>query len=324
MPPTFSEMQDSNGRIARAIDKVGRGRLTNAYTSTTFVYGTTGGGVVGPAVEQWQAYVTLSRKANNAMAAFVTGEAEEAADPMRKLNIYDPGPRTKVALDNQMMDLYYGQEGTSVHERRDRTIGEYVHFAMGFDGFYDHRLSGRETYLKTFGRHPDGRGGVIEGWMSSPKHPSGYKEFGGCLYPDPEAKGKGLSATKEMSRVIRTGIFELGGTLVFEGTNVTYQSVFVPGAYVSDTSLEAESLFKFFTPGKSRVPYGKGTLIFHWHGQEVVPSHALFHSNWLYHCPQGGSPTFHKLGNQRKDHSEPVKPIYNNFVKISVVPDPPR
>lgn len=318
---SFSEMADSEGRIERAINQVGKTRLENAFMNSIFVYGTTGGAFIGPAINQWRAYMLLNRKAHNQEVKSGSRVGQLVSEDIRKLNIYDPGPRTKIALDNQMMDLYYGQEGTSIHLHRNRTIGEYVHYAMGFSGFYDHRISGRDTYLNSFGRHPDGKGGLIEGWMSSPRPPNGFKEFEGFYYPDPDASGKGISATKEMSRIIRTGIYKLGGTLIFEGTNVTYQSVFAMNAYVSDTSLEAENLFKFFTPGKSRVKFGKGEIVFHWHGKETIPSLALFHSNWYFACPAGGKPLFHKMQNQRRaDPNEILKPIYNNFVRFSEVP----
>lgn len=319
---SFSEMADSEGRIERAIRRVGKERLANAFRNSIFVYGTTGGSFVAPAIDQWRASMLLNRKTHNQKVQSGSLAGELVSEDLRKLNIYDPGPRTKIALDNQMMDCYYGQEGTSIHLRRNRTIGEYVHYAMCFSGFYDQRVSGRDAYLNSFGKHPDGKGGFIEGWASWPKLPNGFREFDEFYYPDPDTPGKGYSATKEMSRIIRMGIYELGGTLIFEGTNVPYQGVFVKGARVSDTSLEAENLFKFFTPGKSRINFGKGELVFHWHGKETVPSLALFHSNWYFFCPPGGKPVFHKMQNQRRaDPSEELKPIYNNFVRISVMPD---
>ena len=319
---SFSEMADSAGRIDRAINRVGRKRLENAFINSTFVYGTTGGAFMGSAIERWRAYMLRNRKAHNKAVQSGSSGGGLVSEDMRKLNFYDPGPRTKVALDNQMMDLYYGQEGTSIHLSRNRTIGEYVHYAMSFFGFYDHRISGRDAYLNSFGKHPDQKGGFIEGWASWPRPPNGFTEFEGFYYPDPDNSGKGISATKEMSRIIRTGIYELGGTLIFEGTNVTYQSVFVIGAYVSDTSLEAENLFKFFTPGKSRVKFGNGELVFHWHGKETIPSLALFHSNWYFFSPPDGKPLFHKMQNQRRaDSNEVLKPIYSNFVKVSVMPE---
>ena len=301
----YSVMLDSDGRIDRAINKVGEERIAKSFKDSIFVYGTTGGAFMGSVIEQWRASMVRNRIVHNKDVKSGKLDGDVVSEDLRKLNFYDPGPRTQTALDNQMMDCYYGQDGTSIHMRRNRTIGEYVHYAMCFIGFYDHRISGRDAYLNTFGRHSDGKGGVIEGWASWPRPLNGFSQFDGFYYPDQTAPGKGLSATKEMSRIIRTGIFKLGGTLVFEGTNVTYQSVFVEGAYVSDTSLEAENLFKYFTPGNSRAEFGKGEIIFHWHGKETVPSLALFHSNWLFYCPTGGKPTFHKMQNQRKaDPSE--------------------
>lgn len=318
----FNKMSDSDGRIESAFTQAGKASVARAFNDSVFVYGTTGGAFIGPAVDRWRATMLRKRVIHNQAVQSGGSNGEVVSENLRKLNFYDPGPRTKVALDNQMMDLYYGQDGTSIHLRRNRTIGEYVHYAMCFSGFYDHRVSGRDTYLDSFGKHPDGKGGLIEGWSSWPRPPNGFAQFKGFYYPDPDTAGEGISATKEMSRIIRTGIFKLGGTLIFEGTNVTYQSVFVKGAYVSDTSLEAENLFKFFTPGKSRVKFGEGELVFHWHGKETIPSLALFHSNW-YFFAKDNKPLFHKFQNQyRADPNEILKPIYQNFVAFSTVPKP--
>jgi len=59
-----------------------------------------------------------------------------------------------------------------------------------------------------------------------------------------------------------------------------------------------------------------GTLIFHWHGKEEVPTQFKFHSNWIY-AMANGKPVFHTIANQRKDVSRVgIKPIYDNFTRL--------
>ncbi len=117
-----------------------------------------------------------------------------------ELNIYDPGRRINEYIKNnhQMMDLYYGQAGTSLHELRDPIIAEFVHYTMKFQGTFDANTSGRESYLKSFYTK-------IEGWDKSTPSKDTYN---------------GLTATQEMSRIIRWGVYMYGGTIIFEGKDV--------------------------------------------------------------------------------------------------------
>src|SRR5438067_1539658 len=104
---------DENMR--KAFDEVGEIPLRTAFRQAIFVYGTTGtGSLIGKILKQM---MIQARGPNQATLSF-----------------YDPGPRTAFALANQMMDLYYGMKGVSLHENRIPTIGAYVHRAMGFKG----------------------------------------------------------------------------------------------------------------------------------------------------------------------------------------------
>lgn len=93
-----------------------------------------------------------------------------------------------------------------------------------------------------------------------------------------------LTGTKEISRIVRDGIFKYGGHLVFEGKSVSWGNVFTGGKFIADTAEEAIQLMPYFAadPGKSTVDYGKGKLTFHWGGKPTAPSQAHFRQNWFY------------------------------------------
>ncbi len=318
--PSQSPSQSADPRVDCAIAALGAGNLEAAFANpeNVFVYGTTGGAFVGGTINKWRAAIEAWRQTRNVELRAAGREGPLENEVLRQLNFYDPGPRTRAAFGRQMMDLYYGQGGTNMHLWRVPIIGEYVHRAMEFKGQYDHTKSGRETYLDSFSTTAE-NGEIIEGWMNSPRPRDGKPEFDGFLYPDPDRPGRGLTATKEMSRVIREGIKYFGGTLIFEGTNVSYESVFVDGAYVSDTSLEAETLFAYFRPGETEAKFGNGTIIFHWRGVPTKPTHALFHSNWYFAMGVAGRPIFHKDKNHRFQPGkprQPVKSIYQNFSPV--------
>lgn len=210
---------------------------------------------------------------------------------LRKLNLFETGRRGQAYLsgDCQMMDLYYGQAGTALHLKRDPIIAEFVHYAMDFIGAFSMRGSGRDEYIHTFRTS-------IEGWDN--KSPS-IKKY------------NGLTATKEMSRIIRWGIAYFGGTLIFEGKNVYYSQVFDPSApRVGDTDLEARELFKYFRPSCSNVPFGKGHLIFHWNGKETIPTKSHFISNWKW-----SDNRTHSQGNFANNLREnTLFPTWHNFI----------
>lgn len=237
------------------------GSVAKAFQETTFVYGTTGGGsMIGLAIKRFGEAIRKKRAGGSG------------------LNFYNPGHRVNEYMSGskkQMMDLYCGQEGTNLHESRDPTIGKYVHRAMEFVGDYDQHVSGIDAYAKTHGSSHKPWQEVSAG-NDGRKHLYYHKDKSGSLI--------GMTGTQEMSRVIRAAIKYFGGTLIFDGACVYYYDVFTDAAnvYRSDTMLEARALFPYFSPGRSSVPYGKGTLVFHWSGQETIPSHAKFETNWRF------------------------------------------
>ncbi len=296
--PRQVKLSSLDPAVRTAIEQCGFGaresELGIAFREAKFVYGTQGSNVL-----------------KKVFAAFVDGNTrnasperqQAAADRQRLKGIFDTGMRGRAfAHDDhgQMMDLYYGGNGFDTYKSRNAHIGKFVHKAMGF-GAYDPQVPGYVAYWNTFGKIalPDEEkakrlardpkdSGYYEGWEEPPAEANGI--YGGFHYPDFDnaqngAVGSvGISATKYMSRCIRQAIAYFGGTLVFEGAEVYYEAVFTSRSdfWDSDTALEARALFPFFgaQPGKSKVEFGCGSLIFHWFGKEAVPTKALFRENW--------------------------------------------
>lgn len=266
--PTMDTVSQKAGSAPVPSDKA----IAKAFQESTFYYGTVGG-----------------ENANKTFINELVGNAKKA-NPNYNSAYYWAGDRAKSYLtdrgttDNtnaQMMDLYYGEEGTSVHKLRNPVIGQYVHKKMGYKGEYDHEKSGRDAYRETYATTI-----TAEGWKW-PNEEWGSKGESSAKWHHPDT-GAALTGTMEISRVIRDGIFNYGGTLVFDGKNVVHSSNFVEGTYQGDTNKEARALFPYFAafPGYSRVPFGQGVLIFHWGGKETVPTKALFLSNWNLLVPK--------------------------------------
>ena len=209
----------------------------------------------------------------------------------REVNLFDPGRRANYWIDSgcQMMDLYYGETGTNVHEKRIPAIAEFVHCAMQFSVPFEMKKSGRETYMEHFNTS-------IEGY--DPNTPSA-KQY------------RGLTATKEMSRIIRWGISRFGGTLIFEGRELYYSQVFANMERCGDTDLEARELFKYFTPGRSTVAFGKGKIIFYWSGKETVPTKVHFLTNWTWHNNETHGANNIAAATFLRENK--LLPIWNNF-----------
>jgi hypothetical protein len=190
-----------------------------------------------------------------------------------------------------MMDLYYGQAGTALHTFRIPAIAEFVHYAMDFAGPFNMNESGLDAYMRTFNT-------LIEGWDD--RTPA-------------RRKYDNLTATKEMSRIIRWGIIRFGGKIVFEGRQVYYEQVFDPTKpRVSDTDLEAQELFQFFQPGLSTAPMGKGAVTFYWGGRETVPTKLHFFTNWTF-----ANGRTHVAANMRQfSRRRALRPIWNNFLDL--------
>jgi hypothetical protein len=285
-------------RLTAARDKVGELKLKKAFNSVTFVYGTQGrGSVIVKGLKAW---------AGRAKAGAVPNPADQRIEKVieRELNLFDPGRRAQVYLAGgyQMMDMYYGQAGNDVYKLRDPVIAEFVHYAMGFKTAFTAKETGRDAYMSHFKTQ-------TEGWRDGGPANAAY----------------GISATKEISRIIRWGIQTMGGKLIFEGRELFYSQVFLSNSpRVSDTDLEARELFKFFAPNASQVSFGKGKIIFNWAGKETVPTKYHFMTNWKFGgMDKDGKPLMHKKSNIDAQALSFVAgplylPIWNNFADVPI------
>lgn len=297
-----------DSRLQKALIEAGEWKVAAAFKQSVFVYGTKGSGSrIVAGLRNWAGKTRRSKEELARAGYKVNTPAWKARDARpvneekrqvieRTLNLFDPGRRAAAYIggNHQMMDLYYGQANTSLHTRRIPAIAEFVHHAMGFKGPFSMNQSGREAYMETFKT-------TIEGWDGSTPSKTAYD---------------GLTATKEMSRIIRWGIHRFGGKLIYEGREVYYGQVFDKNApYIGDTDLEARELFRYCRPGMSNAPFGKGRLVFHWCGIETVPTKVHFLTNWTrtkdrkkHQIPNMATKTFAKDAN--------LLPIWNNFSSL--------
>ncbi|MCP4191167.1 MAG: hypothetical protein GY768_11130 [Planctomycetaceae bacterium] len=330
--------------VEAAATKVGRTRLQEAFKKHTFVYGTEGtGSNIVSGLKRWAARPHrstwelakdgynvqtphhLAREARHAQRPHPPGLASlepvheglaledtrgvpwhlkpsEHTNPFnvrkvleRELNLFDPGRRANFYIDSgcQMMDFYYGKAGTYLHKKRDPVIAEFIHHAMGFAAPFSMVESGRQAYMREFNTS-------VEGYDNN--SPS-------------KARYNGLTATKEMSRLIRWGISTFGGTLVFEGREVYYSQVFRTNPpRIGDTDLEARELFQYFEPGASAVPFDKGRILFHWCGTQTVPTKVHFLTNWTWANNETHKPANIAKPSFARDAS--LLPIWDNFAAL--------
>jgi hypothetical protein len=280
-------------RIVDALGQAGELGVKAAFQKLAFIYGTQGTGTAAVrAATLWRTKMQTLNRPDHTAAAAAKGQAKNPniarGEARRRVfdefKLFEPGTRVEqyVHKGYQMMDMYYGPmltaqqeaaehpEGGShygLHGLRDPHIAAFVHHAMGFKGPFLMQHSGRKAYMDSFKT-------VKEGWAWD--SPVRY----------PTSDGKTITATQEMSALIRWGIHKYGGTLVFEGKQVFYHQVFCfdPASEGSrgagDTELEAMDLFPYFTPGVSSATYGRGRVIFQWGGRETVPTKCHFLSNW--------------------------------------------
>jgi hypothetical protein len=272
--------------LVDAMNKVGEAKLVFAFKGTKFVYGTSGyGSPVVRIIKRWAAMKPTKPGKD--------GVVPDRPFVNRELNLFDPGARAKTYIGEgcQMMDMYYGKAGNDIYTKRDPVIAEFIHYAMEFKGSFRKDKSGRDEYMETFKTQ-------IEGWDASTPAKDKYE---------------GLTATKEMSRIIRWGVKRFGGKIIFEGRDVYYSQVFDPRATrITDTDMEAIDLFAAFQPGRMFAPWGKGTIEFYWCGYPTLPSRALFRSNWRW----DGVKT-HGIGNSpgERPQAENLRPIWRNFIE---------
>ena len=331
-------IQPDHNRLERIAEQVGLEALRDAFRENTFVYGTMGNGsLIISGLKRWAArppsahrlkevdqgvvaefeakqnpkkdiYFGQNRAQKNAANRNPLSRAKVAPSPrpdmlrktlQRELNLFDPGRRANFYIRSgcQMMDLYYGQAGTILHKHRIPIIAEFVHKALEWNVPFSMARSGRDTYMEEFNTR-------VEGYYNDSPSVNRYR---------------GLTATKEMSRIIRWGISQFGGTIIFEGRELYYSQVFCNLPRLGDTDVEARELFQHFKPGQSTASYGDGRVIFYWSGTETVPTHVHFLSNWTWHISRQGVDQLHSIANYAKKDFFSGKhflPIWFNFERV--------
>ncbi len=247
--------------------------------------------------------------------AFSSRETDEEGNHKPVAAIFQAGTRQHVQRSNnfQMMDMYYGDAGNEIKEdgkwvawagnlgeKADPDILEFVMYAIKLKF-----LPEWEIY-NTWEKKPGPGKNPYEVFRSMLKGPAYYTDpITDKMYGDDDWYHLKMSATKEISRIIRWGIGEYGGNLIFDGADVYYDQVFNKKDRLADTDLEARVLFQYFnlkvspentTPhGESKANWGRGngTVTFHWHGKETTPSKLLFLTSWQFSIFAGEQ--FYKL-----------------------------
>ena len=100
-----------------------------------------------------------------------------------------------------MMDMSYGQAGTTLHELRNPAIGKYVHQGMKYAGAYDQHTSGRDAYMATYST---GAQSGVEGWQW-PKSKDGANDRSAALFHHPETGEACSGSSPPASRHRPTG-----------------------------------------------------------------------------------------------------------------------
>jgi hypothetical protein len=256
-----------------------------AFKAKPFVYGTSGrqGGharLANIMVNSINAGFSL--KGNDGQMHAV------GAPPKEKLaKIFQAGVRQKVQRSGnlQMMDMYYGDKGDggNLGDRADKDILIFVIYAAKLrflPGWQQHKPATWPAGVTSRQNHPYDilrEMGIPRGWETTPMTDAAYGKD--------DWEQLGMSATKEISRVIRWGVAEYGGTIIFEGSEVYYDQVFSRKPRLADTDLEARVFFQLFEiQHQSSVAFGKngGRVIFHWNGKETKPSKLLFLTSWQW------------------------------------------
>src|SRR3954447_24974182 len=163
--PTLRERMAQLGGRGMADPKIEAAReeqeLANAFSGSVFYYGTTGGESV---LKSFLDTLTQRKKTGKApIEYYYPGERAKAFLGGRDaMGSGEEGAAGRDAPEGLMMDMYYGQAGTSLHEMRNPAIGKYVHKGMKYEGAYDQHTSGRDAYM---GSYSGGEQAGVEGWQ---------------------------------------------------------------------------------------------------------------------------------------------------------------
>ncbi len=188
-----------------------------------------------------------------------------------------------------MMDHIYGDG--HIGDRANTTLIAFIRFAVkiaplpwGDDALPGHALIGDRNMDRAF--HPFqlfAQLGVPQGWAETAVTTSAYGQDG--------FRGLNMTATKELSRIVRWLVGYFGGSICLDGKDVYYAQVFRNDVMnwknepaFGDTELEMRDLFQHFLPGQRVGTYGhgKGSVHFFWDSEEMVPSKLLFCTSWRF------------------------------------------
>jgi hypothetical protein len=264
--------------------------FSEAFSQTTFYYGTTG---EQSKIPIWNIILGKVKKIKekrlgDKAGAYVAGERN-----MAFLN------KVGGEGDHQMMDMYYGgQEFEAWQMMRNPVIGEYIHKMMGYAGEYDQSESPDTTFRKNFPLGGDEKQWQNRGWSENSK-PSNNKMMKGT----PKGWEDDMSGTMEISRLIRDGVMKWGGKIVMEHKNVVWDNIFGSRGRFGDTDKEIESFMEVFLKQKSATcNWGKGKLIYTYGGTpEAITKSRVRNDFWF--------------GGPNKDHPEVTVDNEKQFIK---------
>jgi hypothetical protein len=197
------------------------------------------------------------------------------------------GIQRKEALP--MMDHIYGDG--FIGDRADASLIAFMRYAVKIAplpwddmALQGHQLIGDPKLQREF--HPFqlfAQLGINEGWNPHP--------ITTAAYGNDEFRNLEMTATKELSRVVRWLVGHFGGSIYLDGKDVYYGQVFHNDVLnwkgepaFGDTELEMRDLFQYFSPGKRSGTYGKGggSVHFFWDSEPMEPSKLLFATSWRF------------------------------------------
>jgi hypothetical protein len=264
--------------------------LRNAVKKKPFSYGTAGkkggglklGGIMAQSINADRKNATGSR--NSWAMAKLPADAGHA-------NAFQSGARQGIQRQGAlpMMDHIYGDG--HIGDRANKTLIDFIRYAVkiaplpwGEAALPGHQLIGDRNLARQY--HPFQlftQLGVAEGWSES--------AITTLAYGTDEFRGLNMTATKELSRIVRWCVGYFGGSIYLDGKDVYYAQVFRNDvlnwrgeAAFGDTELEMRDLLRYFVPGQRSGTFGKGngTVEFFWDSEPMVPSKLLFATSWRF------------------------------------------
>jgi hypothetical protein len=265
--------------------------LRHAVKNKPFSYGTAGkkggglklGGIMAESINSTK-NGSAAETRNSWALSKLPGDAGHA-------NAFQSGARQVLQRQGAlpMMDHIYGDG--HIGDRANQTLISFIRYAVkiaplpwGDSALPGHALIGDRNLDRAF--HPFQlfvQLGVTQGWAEYPVTTSAYGQDG--------FRGLNMTATKELSRIVRWLVGYFGGSICLDGKDVYYAQVFrndvmnwanMPA--FGDTELEMRDLFQHFLPGQRSATFGKGkgSVHFFWDSEPMLPSKLLFSTSWKF------------------------------------------